>query len=211
MMEYVFNDPEVAPAFVLARAGYDVWLGNNRGNRWSEGHKTLSKEQKEYWDFSWEEMGTKDTPKVIDFILQRTGHSQLSYVGHSEGTTQIMAGGSLMPDFYNKKIKIAVLLAPPASLKNCSVTMFEMMSKNPNRQIIENVIETFHIYDILPWNYVQSGVSQAFCDLFNGKLCDIALEQVLDADPSIDNMDRVDVYTSFLPAGASYKNILHYG
>lgn len=31
-----------------------------------------------------------------------------------------------------------------------------------------------------------------------------------DADPSIDNSDRDDVYTSNLPSGASYKNYLHY-
>jgi len=35
MMQWVMNRPENAPAFVLAKNGYDVWLGNNRGNRFS--------------------------------------------------------------------------------------------------------------------------------------------------------------------------------
>ena len=38
MMFWIVNEPEKAPAFVLARNGYDVWLGNNRGNKYAKGH-----------------------------------------------------------------------------------------------------------------------------------------------------------------------------
>lgn len=38
MMEYVANEASVAPAFVLANLGYDVWLGNNRGSKFSNQH-----------------------------------------------------------------------------------------------------------------------------------------------------------------------------
>lgn len=32
---WVDNTPDKAPAFTFARAGYDVYLGNNRGNYYS--------------------------------------------------------------------------------------------------------------------------------------------------------------------------------
>ena len=41
MMQWVMNKAENAPAFILAQNGYDVWLGNNRGNRFSQSHITL--------------------------------------------------------------------------------------------------------------------------------------------------------------------------
>ena len=87
MMQWVYQKPEVAPAFVLARAGYDVWLGNNRGNRFSQKHETLDPANKEFWQFTWEELGTKDTPAVMDYMIKQTGASKVNYIGHSEGTT----------------------------------------------------------------------------------------------------------------------------
>lgn len=61
MMQWVFNSNDRTPAFVLARNGYDVWMGNNRGTTFSKKHVKLdATKDPEYWYFTWEEMGTKD-------------------------------------------------------------------------------------------------------------------------------------------------------
>ena len=51
---WTVNDASVAPPYVLVEQGYDVWLGNNRGNRYGLGHTTLQPDSAEYWDFNQE-------------------------------------------------------------------------------------------------------------------------------------------------------------
>jgi lysosomal acid lipase/cholesteryl ester hydrolase len=87
MMVWVVNDPELAPAFQIARAGYDVWLGNNRGTKYGLKHTTLSTDSDEFWDFDQETMGMHDLPAIIDHVLAQTNSTSLKYIGHSEGTT----------------------------------------------------------------------------------------------------------------------------
>lgn len=53
------NYADVAPAFVAARAGYDVWLGNSRGNTYSCKNTKLdpNHDEAKFWDFDWTDMG----------------------------------------------------------------------------------------------------------------------------------------------------------
>ena len=71
--QWILNSPDKAPAFDLVRAGYDVWLGNNRGSRFSVDHLTLDPTSKAFWDFDFEDMGNKDIPAIIEFIVEKTG------------------------------------------------------------------------------------------------------------------------------------------
>jgi hypothetical protein len=69
---WIMDHPDEAPGFVMAREGYDVWFGNNRGNRYSRKHKTKDPGDVGFWDFSWKEMGEYDAPAMIDFVLDQT-------------------------------------------------------------------------------------------------------------------------------------------
>ena len=64
------HKPQDSPAFRLVKAGYDVWLGNSRGSKYSLQH--LNYDEKidlEYWNFSFVEFGKYDLSASVDYIL----------------------------------------------------------------------------------------------------------------------------------------------
>ncbi|KAL1453618.1 hypothetical protein WDU94_009945, partial [Cyamophila willieti] len=67
--DWVLAGPHIGLGFLLADKGYDVWLGNVRGNTYSRGHIKYSTRQSRFWDFSFHEMGLYDISAVIDFII----------------------------------------------------------------------------------------------------------------------------------------------
>ncbi|XP_013117523.2 lipase 3 [Stomoxys calcitrans] len=104
-------------AYDLLRQGYDVWLGNNRGNMYGQRHRNISIWDREFWRFSFHEIGINDLPQMIDFILEETQQTSLHYVGYSQGTTIAMVLLSMKPE-YNAKFKTINLLAPTIFMTN---------------------------------------------------------------------------------------------
>jgi lysosomal acid lipase/cholesteryl ester hydrolase len=52
--EFVINYASKTPGFQMVEAGYDVWLGNNRGCKNSLNHTYLDTTEAEFWNFDFE-------------------------------------------------------------------------------------------------------------------------------------------------------------
>lgn len=97
-------------------------MGNARGSRYSRRHIKYNPdgwrfERKNFWAFSWHEIGVIDLPEMIDYILARTGYEKLQYIAHSQGTTVFYVMCSERPE-YNDKIILMNALAPVAYVSN---------------------------------------------------------------------------------------------
>lgn len=76
-------DGKSSIAFYFADHGFDVWMGNQRGNRNSKNHKYKECSEDDFWNFSFYELGKYDQPALISYILRETEVPNLSYIGHS--------------------------------------------------------------------------------------------------------------------------------
>ncbi|XP_073820519.1 lipase 3-like [Musca autumnalis] len=124
---FLLNGPDDSIAYNFADNGYDVWLGNARGNIYSRNNTKISLNHPDFWAFSWHEIGTIDIPTLIDYILEKTGESKIHYVGHSQGTTVFFVMTSLRPE-YNDKIKTAHMLAPAIFMGHCTNLLLTSMA-----------------------------------------------------------------------------------
>lgn len=70
----------------LAEAGYDVWIGNNRGTEYSQKHDHFTTDDPEFWAWSWAEMGAYDDVANIKAIKEQSGADKIFYIGYSQGT-----------------------------------------------------------------------------------------------------------------------------
>ncbi|KAJ1654404.1 cholesterol esterase [Dispira simplex] len=121
-------------ALHLVDAGYDVWLGNSRGNKYSYRHLSRRVWQTEFWDFSIDEMAMFDIPDTVNYILAATGAPSLAYIGFSQGTAQMFCALASNKSL-NDKISIFLALAPATTPRGFDSDVINAMA-NTSPQVL---------------------------------------------------------------------------
>lgn len=122
------TSPERSLAFTLVELGFDVWLGNNRGNKYSKKSIHHNPNSAKFWDYSIDDFAWHDIPDSIAYILQVTKEPSLSYVGFSQGTAQAFAALSIHPPL-NEKINVFIALAPAMSPAGLAASVVDSLMK----------------------------------------------------------------------------------
>ncbi|CAI2370347.1 unnamed protein product [Moneuplotes crassus] len=207
---WIMHYEEEAPAFILANAGYDVWLGNTRGNKYSREHENLnpdySADKEKFWDFSFAEMAKYDVPSNIDYILKETGKSKLGVMAHSQGCTQMFIRMIEENAWWKSKVALFTSLAGVARLDHCGSTLLTTLASG---QFLIEGIKKLGVYEMFPSEYLQNAVFSRVCKAFS-IVCKLAIQLVADEDAGLDEDKRISTFMGHYPSGCSLKSLDHF-
>ncbi|XP_055852506.1 lipase 3-like isoform X2 [Episyrphus balteatus] len=206
---WILNGPGLALAYMLVESGYDVWLGNSRGNTYSKRHAAYSPFFQLFWNFDWHEIALFDMPAMIDYVLYTTGEESLHYVGHSQGTTVLFVMTSLTPSF-NYKIKSAQLLAPVAFMNNIRGPFVELAT--PFLGLPNGLVELFGSLEFLPNNLIVRTLGDQMCrdDSITQPICSNVIFLICGWRNNSFNKTLLADIIHTHPAGASVNQVMHF-
>jgi lysosomal acid lipase/cholesteryl ester hydrolase len=172
-----------------------------------------------FWNFTFEEMGTKDIPAILEHIfnlrnsessninqeLHSSYNNKITYIGHSQGTAQIFVAISKNQDYFNKYLNGVIALGPISKIKHFSSFILKQFSNNK----IEKVFDIFKIKEVFTTKHPVNNINKIMCDIIPS-ICEEALEMISDKSIKNNDSDKFLVWASHYPSGTSSKNIAHF-
>jgi lysosomal acid lipase/cholesteryl ester hydrolase len=215
---YFINGEKGSLGFYLVNKGYDVWTGDSRGTKFSKGHTNPDLSDKEFYDFSWQEMGKYDVPAFFRKILENYSDpdQKITYFGHSQGTTQMFIS-LLEPSsrpYVEKHLHDFVAIAPITYLNHVSYDALQILAKF--EKIIKFDFSVLGVWDLFSYGCKQNSdawvkMIALLCQLTGG-FCNEFETVILGFDSKFDNIVNIlPTITEHGPSGTTARAIDHYG
>ncbi|KAL5275521.1 LIPA family protein [Megaselia abdita] len=205
---YVINGPNVSLAYELSDRGYDVYMGNARGNTYSKRHVSLSPNDPKFWIFDWNEIAIYDLPAMINFALKKSKARNLQYIGHSQGGTVHLVLNSVNPRF-RRKISSAHLLAPGCVMSNTDSPVFKGMAPifgQPNEYASQTG------FDVQPTNETIDLLGQQAClqESEDKSICQNLVFLITGYYTNNLVQSNINEILKTVPSGSSVRQLLHF-
>lgn len=201
---WIMNGPGLSLGFILADAGFDVWMGNSRGSTFSDFDIQPHLTKDVFWNFSLDELSQYDLPATFEYILTITGVEKMIYIGHSQGTELAFALFSMQHPI-TQHIAFAFMLSPVAFVKH--ITSLFMTSLATFR--VDRLFDTFGIHKFMPTMNTLHIVLGPTCEIT--PICADILAVIFGYNIENMNTDYFDTYLTYVPAGTSVKLMEHWG
>jgi len=203
---WLVNTPEKSLGIKLWNMGYDVWLTNSRGNLYSLNHtKYHPLFNKKFWDYTFDDMGNSDVIANVQHIIDATGKDALTYVGWSQGVTQMfIAAQGKHKAYLDKHVNLFVALSPVTYMTHQTSRVLD---------IVKDLRLGATIEKIWPYSFLDQSqlpeIADFFCHASGGTLCTLTVDSVCGTS-KLDDVHMIENLVAHFPAGTSMKDLNHY-
>lgn len=207
--DWLLMGPGKSLAYLLADAGYEVWLGNARGSKYSRRHVTKYPALADFWQYGTDEIALHDLPAMIDFVLKTSNQQKMYYVGHSQGTTAFFALAASRPE-YNDKINMMYALSPMVYMSNVRSPLLRMIA--PNSQFHNKLNHQLGNGEFKPTSELVHTVGGAMLESEIGCKNIYSNVNFVVSGANVEDLEvkNIPVILGHLPAGASTKQMKQY-
>ncbi|KAK7306664.1 hypothetical protein VNO77_44616 [Canavalia gladiata] len=197
---WLFNSPNESLGFILADNGYDVWLANARGTKYSRGHESLSPNDMDYWNWSWEELASYDFPAFVQYVYNNTGQ-RIHYIGHSLGTLMGLAAFSQGQGL--NMLRSAALLAPIAHMNQITSQVLKFAAD----AFLAEDQYWLGIHEFIPNGDVATKFLAGICHNLNLN-CGNIIALITGPNCCV-NSSALDIFLNHGPQPTATKNMIH--
>jgi pimeloyl-ACP methyl ester carboxylesterase len=203
---WLVNSPEKSLGIALWTKGYDVWLTNSRGNTYSRNHtKYYPLFNEKFWEYTFDDMGNSDVIANVEHILGATQKDTLTFVGWSQGTTQMfIAAQGKHKRYLDKHVNLFVALSPVTYMTHQTSIILDIVKVLKLGAIVEK-IWPFGFLDLAQ----EPAIAEWLCQVTNGTLCTLTVDKICGTS-ELDDAHMIENLVAHFPAGTSVKDLNHY-